>query len=331
MARSDLLLNLVKSKAIGDEKLFRQTVEAIILEETSKQHHVLAKQLSDALKDSSNDRNSKSFISSPSTLQNLLIEQLPQKRLDDLILPVDVLSCVEEIIEEYQRADLLRTYNIEPRHRILLSGPPGNGKTSLAEAIAESLSIPLLTIRYDGLITSFLGETNQKLRQVFDYVKTNRCVLFFDEFETIGKERGDAHDTGEIKRVVSSLLLQIDSLPSHVIVVAASNHPELLDRAVWRRFQLKLELNNPNLKDIERWLKSFEERTSISFGSKKLPIAKALVGKCFSDVESFALQVFRRFILEKPDSTLEKVLQRQFSKLSKQSVSKPAKIKNARK
>lgn len=109
---------------------------------------------------------------------------------------------------------MLRSHGLEPRHRILLAGPPGNGKTSLAEAIAEALSIPLLAVRYEFVIGSFLGETARRLRRVFDFARTTPCVLFFDEFDVVGKERGDIHETGEIKRVVSSLLLQMDDLPS---------------------------------------------------------------------------------------------------------------------
>ena len=131
----------------------------------------------------------------------------------------------------------MRSHGLQPRHRVLLAGPPGNGKTALAEAIAEALALPFLIVRYEALIGSFLGETAQRLAQLFAFARTLPCVLFFDEFDVVGKERGDAHETGEIKRVVSNLLLQIDALPSHVIAVAATNHSELLDSAVWRRFQ----------------------------------------------------------------------------------------------
>ena len=103
---------------------------------------------------------------------------------------------------------------LEPRNKILLVGPPGNGKTSLAEAIATSLMIPLYVVKYESIIGAYLGETASKLSKLFEFAKTRQCVLFFDEFETLGKERGDQQETGEIKRVVSSLLLQIDALPS---------------------------------------------------------------------------------------------------------------------
>ena len=106
--------------------------------------------------------------------------------------------------------------------------------------------MPLLIVCYEAVIASYLGETAVRLSRLFAQVRTRRCILFFDEFDVVGKERGDVHETGEIKRVVSSLLLQIDGLPSHVVAVTATNHPELLDRAVWRQFQLRLERPAPS-------------------------------------------------------------------------------------
>ena len=190
--------------------------------------------------------------------QNLFVEKIQQKRLYHLILPDTVRSVCQDLISEQNRADLLRSYGIEPRNRLLLIGPPGNGKTSLAEAIAESLMIPLLTVRYESIIGSYLGETASRLSKLFEYAKTRECVLFFDEFETLGKERGDIHETGEIKRVVSSLLLQIDALPSYVIAIAATNHDTLLDKAAWRRFQIKLEIPRPSRRNLEEYYRFFE-------------------------------------------------------------------------
>jgi AAA+ superfamily predicted ATPase len=167
----------------------------------------------------------------------------------------------------------------------------------------------MMVVRYDGVIGSFLGETASRLKKVFDHVRTRPCLLFFDEFDTLGKERGDHHDTGEIKRVVSSLLLQIDSLPSHVTVVTATNHPELLDRAVWRRFQLRLELPKPTASQAAAWLKRLEERFRIKFSIDVRQLAKGLNGASFSEIEEFAMGVARRAALAVPNADLKRITQ----------------------
>nr|WP_322996696.1 AAA family ATPase [Castellaniella sp.] len=137
-----------------------------------------------------------------------------------------------------------------------------------------------------------------RLRALLDYARTRRCVLFFDEFETLGKERGDTHETGEIKRVVSSLLLQLDELPDYVVVVAASNHPELLDRAVWRRFQVRLELPFPTRAQLAAFIASIIERCKVDFGLAAETVAKRLLGLSFSEVEEFCLAIVRRAVLD---------------------------------
>ena len=246
MARSDLLISLVKAGSRGDVKNVQAAAEAIIAEEKAKNHNVLADRLDKALNYSGVDGSNMRMLNNGNARrQEALIELRPDVRIEDLVLSeTNRLSC-EEFIEEQHRASVLRAHSLEPRHRVLLCGPPGNGKTSLAEAIAESLALPFFVVRYEAMIGSYLGETASRLKRIFDYARTTPCVLFFDEFDAIGKERGDTHETGEIKRVVTSLLMQIDDLPSYTIIVAASNHSELLDRAIWRRFQLRLTLKSP--------------------------------------------------------------------------------------
>src|SRR5260221_606986 len=189
--------------------------------------------------------------------REFISEVTPRRRLDDLILSNACRLAVDQLIEEQRRGSVLQAHSVDPRHRILLVGPPGNGKTSLAEAVAEALAVPFFVVRYDAMIGSYLGETAGRLKRVFDYVRTTPCVLFFDEFDAVGKERGDIHETGEIKRVVTSLLMQVDDLPSYTIVVAATNHAELLDRAVWRRFQLRLRLPAPTAKELANYFEKF--------------------------------------------------------------------------
>lgn len=308
MARADLITDLVNYGTKGDRVRFRKAVEALIAEERAKQHTVLAEKLVGLLDQSPAESppTNGSFVLEPRG-NGLVNETLPRKRLDDLVLPDDVVSNVREVVSEHHRVDLLRSYNLEPRSRILLIGPPGNGKTSLAEAIAESIMVPLLHVRYESIIGAYLGETAVRLRKLLEHASTRHCVLLFDEFETLGKERGDNHETGEIKRVVSSLLMQLDSLPSHVIVVGATNHPELLDRAVWRRFQVRLRLPAPTQARIAQWLVAFEARIGQPFGYKHPTLARKLKGFNFAELEEFGMSVYRKYVLSLPNADMKKI------------------------
>lgn len=298
MARSDLLVSLVRAGATGEREMLKSTVEALVADERAKSHHILADRLQRAL-------NAVSVTPPPLTSHSALtgsgretiLEISPSLRLDDLVLPLPVRCNGEQLVEEHMRAGVLRSHGMEPRHRVLLSGPPGNGKTSFAEAIAESLALPFFVVRYDALIGSYLGETNTHLRKLFDYVRTQPSVLFFDEFDAIGKERGDTHETGEIKRVVSFLLMQLDHLPSYVIVVAATNHAELLDRAVWRRFQLRLSFPMPDramlTAYVERLISAWPERPHV----RAAEIVRTLGNVSFAEALDYCQNVRRRYIL----------------------------------
>lgn len=307
MARSDLLINLVKAWNMNDGNFFIKTVEAIISEERARQHTILAERLESSLR-ANGQRKINGLNRIDDRINNYIYEVTPQKTIDDLILPEVVKKACGEVIEEHSRKDLLRSYNMEPRNRILLIGPPGNGKTSLAEALADSMMMQLFVVRYEGVIGSYLGETGTRLRQLFDHVKTRQCVLFFDEFDTLGKERGDLHETGEIKRVVSTLLLQIDDLPSHVVVIAATNHQELLDRAVWRRFQLRLTLPPPQVKHVKQWFVSFEKELQKPLGYSYDHLADRLKGINFSELQEFCNDIRRQYILNLPEENIKKIV-----------------------
>lgn len=307
MARSDLLLTLVKSGGTSPDPRFRSAVEALIAEERAKRHDVLADQLAAALAVASNGRAVQPLVASP-IVADLLYESNPDRGLAELVLPPIVENECRALIDEHLRADLLRSYGLAPRHRVLLVGPPGNGKTSLAASLAHDLMVPLLTIRYEGLIGSYLGETASRLHKVFDYARQRRCVLFFDEFDTVGKERGDVHETGEIKRVVSTLLLQMDQLPPHVVIVTATNHSELLDRAVWRRFELRLSMPPPSRLQIDEFVDRLFARLKLAGGLKSPKIGTRMRGATYSEIEDLFRDLARRAVLEGPDADVGRIL-----------------------
>jgi SpoVK/Ycf46/Vps4 family AAA+-type ATPase len=311
MARSDLIIDLVKAGASGDTAALRKSAQELAADERAKRHTGFAERITQALDvpppANMSGRPAVGGIR-PAEANSGILRREPHRPLDDLYLSKSVRARCRELIEEQLRADLLRANGLEPRHRLLLIGPPGNGKTSLAEAIAYQLALPWFTVRYDAVITSYLGETAQRLRRLFDFVRTEPCVLFFDEFDAIGKERGDLHETGEIKRVVTTLLLQLDDLPSYCVLVAATNHPELLDRATWRRFQLRLELDRPEDDDIAAYCAEQLRRLKATPGYTGSRLAQAIRPKSFSEAEDFFLDVRRRAALAQGSLSLRAIL-----------------------
>lgn len=311
MARSDLLFTLIKAGRTGNQNLLRTAVEAMAADERAKRHSVLADRLIEQLN-----------LHTPSPSQGLtranggradenaasIVERPPRHGLSSLVLSSHVVQACQELVEEHARRDLLRSYGLEPRSKVLLIGPPGSGKTSLAEAIAFELTVPLFVVHYETLIGSFLGETSSRLKKLFDYVRAYPCVLFFDEFDTLGKERGDTHDTGEIKRVVSSLLLQIDDLPSHVVVVTATNHAELLDRAVWRRFQIKMDMPRPTREQVMGWLENFQADMGLRLGVAPRTIADKLKLGSFAELAEFCDDIKRQYVLSLPSGDISKIV-----------------------
>jgi len=311
MSRSDLLVSLIKASSEGDKQRVRAVAEALIADERAKQHNVLADRLTKALFSApisgvANGRISSSD-SSVSKGREYIEELIPRRQIEDLVLPPRSLEAVMQFLQEQMRADVLRAHSLQPRHKLLLVGPPGNGKTSLAEAVAESLALPFFVVRYDAIIGSFLGETATRLRRVFDFARTVPCVLFFDEFDAVGKERGDVHETGEIKRVVTSLLMQIDDLPSYTTVIAATNHEELLDRAAWRRFELRICLPSPNERQLTEFISRFFGGSE-ELGVSASYLARFLGKASFAEAEQFCLNVRRRHVLSLGAKTLEESL-----------------------
>lgn len=312
MAQADLLVELIKSVSNGDQLAFRKIAETLIQEEKTKGHRILADRLTKALQPNTFGMGrglASKQNGSNSQYKDLIYEITPERALDSLELPNKIQDQIKEVVEEQHRAELLHAHNLRARNRILLAGPPGNGKTTLAEALAFELMYPLLVVRYETLVGSYLGETSSRLKHLLDYARTQRCVLFFDEFETLGKERGDTHETGEIKRVVSSLLLQIDNLPDYVVIVAASNHPELLDRAVWRRFQLRVELPMPTRQQLTRYIESIGQKYGITFGYTPGTLAKYMLGLSFAEMEEFCLGVVRRAVLDRKTDNARTITQ----------------------
>ncbi|MBL0387942.1 ATP-binding protein [Tumebacillus sp. ITR2] len=189
---------------------------------------------------------------------------LPDEINETIVLNVSVQEYVDRFITLYQKRDKLIVEGITPPNTMLLYGAPGCGKTLLAKNLSKALGLPIVIARLDSLISSFLGNTAKNIRNYFEYAKNNQCILFFDEFDAVAKHRDDANELGELKRVVNSLLQNIDSLDNGSILVAATNHEGLLDPAIWRRFSLKIHMEKPDYRSrytiISETLKELNEK-----------------------------------------------------------------------
>lgn len=173
------------------------------------------------------------------------------------ILPELTAHKVDDFIDMIKHQGDLYKNGVDFSNTILLYGAPGCGKSTVAKYIAQQLGLPLVIARLDALVSSLLGSTAKNIRKVFDFADSRPCILFLDEFDAIAKARDDQHELGELKRVINSLLQNIDSLSSNSVLIAATNHAELLDRAIWRRFHTILEIGLPGEEEIKEMMNFF--------------------------------------------------------------------------
>lgn len=181
----------------------------------------------------------------------------PDVVLDEMVLNEEKKQTIVRMLHEWEKKSKLLEHGLFPNNRLLLYGPPGTGKTKLAKAIANYLDMDIVYVRLDELISSYLGKTGKNIREIFDLAASENVIIFLDEIDTIAKHRDDDQELGELKRVVTVLLQNIDLLSPNSLLIAATNHSKLLDAALWRRFPYRLEMGLPDKKDRQRLLKLF--------------------------------------------------------------------------
>ena len=312
MSNGDLLKQLFRNYKEHNNLGFETVAQQIIAEERQKNHHVLAGDLQRILTNGSAPHSPSTGSGGVGGWQNgrfhplprnseeesgLLEIRQPARYWPDLIVSPETQVLLERVITEVRRSELLETHGMRPKRRLLFCGPPGCGKTLTAEMLASELGLPLLYTRFDAVISSYLGQTAAHLRKIFEYASEGRWVLFFDEFDAIGKSRDNISEHGELKRVVNSFLQLLDNFHAPSLVIAATNYEGLLDRALWRRFDEIIRFDRPTREQIPAIVK----RKLSAFRHKSLKLTDALldqmVGFSHADIERVCFDAIKEALL----------------------------------
>lgn len=309
MTSSDQLKALLKSHLEGDDQHFYSVAMQIAAHEAKLGHGKLAEEIRsmiDNAKGKAKHTGTQPIpISRPrGEMGNLLTVSYPTSRLGQMVMDKILSGQLQRIIREQRHASNILAHGLAPRRKLLLIGPPGTGKTMSASVLAGELGLPLLQVKLDGLITKYMGETAAKLRQIFEATGQTRGVYFFDEFDTIGSQRGLANDVGEISRVLNSFLQMIEQDISHSLIVAATNHPEILDHALFRRFDDVLHFALPDENQIAILLKTrLSHRVSKKVSWKKLSgISKGL---SYAEITRASDEVLKATLIQQRDKITE--------------------------
>ncbi|MBH1959937.1 MAG: ATP-binding protein [Flavobacteriia bacterium] len=242
-----------------------------------------------------------SLLSSPvdqESRMSIVDISMPIKNDGEVILPPGIANKVEDYVNLYRHQNELIKNGLEISNSLLLYGIPGGGKTTIAKYISYKTGLPLITARFDAIVSSLLGNTSKNIRKIFEYADEKPCILFLDEFDAIAKARDDQYELGELKRVINSLLQNIDNFSKSNLLIAATNHSELLDKAIWRRFNTIIEVGLPNQNEIQGLIEKFIQGSANDFlnDEKKLGrILQNLEGK----TPSFIKTLFNNILAQK--------------------------------
>jgi SpoVK/Ycf46/Vps4 family AAA+-type ATPase len=301
MTASRHLIALLKSHIDGDNEHFLSVALQVAAQEARQGHGKLAQELRDLVDEArlrvKEPRKKPVPLAQPKgELANLISVSYSDTRLSSMVLPGKLEERLRRVLLEQRQQHRLRTHGLAPRRKLLLLGPPGSGKTMTATALAGELRVPLFTVVFDTLISKFMGETASKLRIVFDAMVSTRGVYFFDEFDAIGARRSERSDVGEIRRVLNSFLQLLENDDSEGLIIAATNHPELLDPALFRRFDDVISYSLPDEVISTRILKM---RLS-SFNTEQIDwneVAKTGEGMSQSELARAADEAAKRAVL----------------------------------
>jgi len=309
MAAAEQIKSLIKYFGEGDEERFFSSALQIAAVEARKGHTNFAQELK-SLIDKAQKNRSLTFADRAKTipilqpkreLKDLMDIFHPRIKLKDMVLKQDIRDALDKLVKEQQHWEALQKYNLTPRRKLLLVGPPGCGKSMTAQALAGELGIPIFIVRLDGVVSKFMGESVAKLRLIFEAMVDNRGVYLFDEFDSIGSHRDQGQDVGEIKRILNSFLIHIEKDQSNSIIIAATNMPEMLDKALFRRFDEVIEYPLPHKLEIIDTIKKNLHAFSFDKKPDYSNLAEIAEGLNYSAIVKACEEAIKEMILKGAD------------------------------
>ena len=305
MAAADQIKSLIKSYAEDDEHRFFATAMQIAASEARQGHTTVAQELKQLIEKARREK-SIAFLDAPKTvpfsapkreLKELIEVFKPRIDLKDMVLAPAVKESLDKLINEQKNWEVLKKHNLSPKRKLLLTGLPGTGKTMTAQALAGELGLSVYIIRLDGLMSKYMGESIAKLRMIFEAMEDHRAVYLFDEFDSIGSHRDRGQDVGEIKRVLNSFLINIEKDQSNSIIIAATNLPESLDKALFRRFDDVISYPLPEQDQIALALKKAMQGYSFSKKINYKKFTEQAKGLNYSDIVKACEDAIKEMIL----------------------------------
>lgn len=293
MATSNQITSLIKSHFNDTNDSFSTIALQIAASEAKAGHRVLAEEIRKLVDGAKIVRHRPSVINPD--LRGLFLERVPIESLSDLVCSEDVRHRIERILLEFTNRDKLFRNNLENRRKFLFAGHAGTGKTMTASIIANELHLPLYVVLTEKLVTKYMGETSARLRQIFDFIEMQPAVYLFDEFDAIGGQRGKDNEVGEMRRVLNSFLQFIERDHSESLIIAATNDLEILDNALFRRFDDVISYNLPNEDEI---LNLLQQKTDGLFNSEELlPLVKEMTGLSHAEITRACLDAVKESVL----------------------------------